>query len=217
MADGHPPPPAGAGSSASVRDRKKDEVRTRILDAVLALMVEGGAELNHDAVAIRAGVGRRTVYRYFPDRQALMDATLLRVRQRAGPLVAMPKTMDELVDTLEPIYTGFDRIADIVTVIRSTPEGRLLRLAQRARRVEAYTQAAAEAVEALPPRDRVLATALLQMLHTTPWLEMRDNWGLTGEEIARAARWAVETLLEDLRRRGARPIGAPGAETAPED
>lgn len=188
--------------AVGARDRKKDEVRNRILDAWIDLMVDGGADLNHDAIAARAGIGRRTVYRYFPDREQLMEAAWTRVRELAGPHVVMPSSMGELIATLEPIYTGFDKIAPIATVVRSTPQGRALRLAPKARRIQSYTDACADVVKDLPAKDQLLATAIFQVLHTTPWLEMRDHWDLTGEEIARGMKWVIETLVEDLRRRG---------------
>lgn len=190
----------------SLRTSRKEEARERILDAFIALLIEGEADLSHDAVAARSGVARRTVYRYFPDRQALMEGALLRVRELAGPRVTYPGSEKELLDTLEPIYTGFDSIAPIATMLRTTPQGRQLRLAQNRQRVASYTRALAEVVKELPPGDRKLATAMLQVLHTTPWLEMRDHWGLDGRQIARATGWAVRTLLNDLRKRGSLPL-----------
>ncbi len=92
---------------------------------------EGEAVLNHVTLAERAGVARRTVYRYFPDRPALMDAALQRVRELAGPQVAYPESAEELLATLEPIYTGFDAIAPINVMLRATPQGRALRLGSR--------------------------------------------------------------------------------------
>jgi AcrR family transcriptional regulator len=189
-------------ASRTRRERKKDESRNRILDQFIALLGEGAADLSHDAVAARAQVGRRTVYRYFPDREALMEAALGRVRSLAGPQVGLPRSVDELIATLEPIYTGFDKIAPLATILRSTPQGRALRLSQNTPRIESYTAALADAVEALPREDRRLATAMIQVLHTTPWLEMRDHWGLDGQQIARATRWAIRTLLADLEARG---------------
>ncbi len=210
-----PPDDARPGG---VRNRKKDEVRTRILDAWIELMVEGAADLNHDSVAARAGVGRRTVYRYFPDREALMEATVVRVRELAGPLVVMPKTMDELLATLEPIHTGFDKIAPVVTAVRSTPQGRALRLAEKATRVRSYTKAAADAVKDLPARDQILATAMFQMLHTTAWLEMRDNWGLTGKKsrvrpVGSSRR--CSTIWIVAARRRSPPARRPGPSVSP--
>jgi AcrR family transcriptional regulator len=197
---------AETSSAAPSRDRKKQRAREQILDAFIALMTEGAADLSHDAVAERTGLGRRTVYRYFPDRGSLMDAALMRVRELAGVRVDYPQSARELLETLEPIYTGFDAIAPIVTMLRTTPQGRQLRLAHNAERVRSYREALADSVRALPPADRKLATAMLQVLHTTPWLEMRDHWALDGRQIARATGWAVRTLLADLKRRGSLPL-----------
>jgi AcrR family transcriptional regulator len=188
------------------RDLKKQQAREQILDAFIELMTEGAVDLSHDAVAERTGLGRRTVYRYFPDRAALMDGALLRVRELAGVRVDHPRSADDLLETLEPIYTGFDAIAPIITMLRTTPQGRQLRLAQNDQRVRSYSAALADAVRDLTPSDRRLATAMLQVLHTTPWLEMRDHWGLSGRQIARATGWAVRTLLRDLQRRGSLPL-----------
>jgi AcrR family transcriptional regulator len=193
-------------AATPLRDRKKQQAREQILDAFIALMTEGAADLSHDAVAERAGLGRRTVYRYFPDRASLLDGALMRVRELAGTRVDYPNSAAELLDTLEPIYTGFDAIAPIITMLRTTPQGRQLRLAHNAERVRSYSAALADAVADLPPGDRKLATAMLQVLHTTPWLEMRDHWGLDGRQIARATAWAVRALLADLARRGSRPL-----------
>jgi AcrR family transcriptional regulator len=195
-----------ATAAASPRTIRKQEARERILDAFIALLTEGAADLSHDAVAGRARVGRRTVYRYFPDRPALLDGALLRVRELAGARVTYPESAEELLDTLEPIYTGFDSIAPLITMLRTTPQGRQLRLAQKRQRAAAYTRALADEVKELPAEDRKLATAMIQVLHTTPWLEMRDHWGLDGRQIARATGWAARTLLKDLKARGGVPL-----------
>ena len=141
-------------SSAPLRDTKKRQARERILDSFIELLTEGDADLSHDAVAARSGVARRTVYRYFPDRAALMDGALLRVRELAGPKVDYPDSPEELLDSLEPVYTGFDAIAPIATMLRTTPQGRQLRLAQNGLRVRRYTAALSDAVRDLPAPDR---------------------------------------------------------------
>lgn len=187
------------------RERNKEEVRTRILDAAIELLADGWAEVNHDAVAERTGISRRTVYRYFDDRQKLLAAASTRVRELAGSRVAFPKQESDLLDT-RSIYEGFDRIAPIATLVRSTPEGRAMRLSQKAERQASYLDATADAVKDLAEPDRTLATAMLQVLHTTPWLEMRDHWDLNGEQIGRVTAWAIRTLLADLRARHGRPL-----------
>jgi AcrR family transcriptional regulator len=183
----------------------KENARSRMVDALIALIAEG-SDINHDRVAERAGIGRRTVYRYFPDRESLMQSVWERVTGLAGPSVTFPRSEEEMLSSLPAIYEGFDRIAPLATVIRSTPQGRAVRMSERKRRTESYRAAAADATQDLNEEDQLLATAMLQVLHTTPWLEMRDHWGLTGAQMAKACGWAMRTLLADLRARKGRPL-----------
>jgi AcrR family transcriptional regulator len=200
MADADPTTPPGR------RELKKDEARTRITDAMAELLAEGRIDISHDLIAERTGISRRTIYRYFPDKEALFDSVMSRIHVMLGQNVTMAQTEEDLTSMLHDIYTGFDRIAPIATLVRSTPQGRALRLAANKRRVAGYTAAAADAVKTLPEEDQKLATAMLQVLHTTPWLEMRDMWGLSGDQIARVTGWAMRTLLNDLRLRDGRPL-----------
>jgi AcrR family transcriptional regulator len=55
------------------------DTATRILDATLAAMADHGvARLSLEDVAKRAGLSRQTVYRYFPSKGELLEATVLR-------------------------------------------------------------------------------------------------------------------------------------------
>jgi AcrR family transcriptional regulator len=48
--------------------------RQRLLDVAVELILQAGGEPSRDAIAERAGVGIGTLYRHFPDRQALLHA-----------------------------------------------------------------------------------------------------------------------------------------------
>lgn len=191
-----------------LRERKREDTRARMIDAMAKVLAAGNIDINHDIIAAITGISRRSVYRYFPDREAMFDGLIGRIREMAGKNVALPRSEAELIDTIRPTYVGFDRIAPIAILLRTTPQGRAIRMANKDQRVEAYRAAMADAVRELPEADRKLATAMLQAIHTTPWLEMRDNWNLDGEEIACAVEWAILTLLDDLHRRGAKPLAA---------
>ncbi len=56
--------------------------RRRLLDAAVAVTLELGGEPTMDAVARRAGVGIGTLYRHFPDRQALLRTMVVDVLDR---------------------------------------------------------------------------------------------------------------------------------------
>ena len=53
-----------------------------MLDAAIELILEKGGEPSREAVAQRAGVGIGTLYRNFPDRQAILHAVVLDVLDR---------------------------------------------------------------------------------------------------------------------------------------
>ncbi|MEW6474473.1 MAG: TetR family transcriptional regulator [Actinomycetota bacterium] len=58
------------------------DTATRILDATLATMADHGiARLSLEDVARRARLSRQTVYRYFPSKKELFEATVLREEQ----------------------------------------------------------------------------------------------------------------------------------------
>jgi AcrR family transcriptional regulator len=62
--------------------RSGGDTATRILDATLATMADHGiARLSLEDVARRAGLSRQTVYRYFPSKRELVEATVLREEQ----------------------------------------------------------------------------------------------------------------------------------------
>jgi hypothetical protein len=119
----------------------------------------------------------------------------------------LPTTEEDLTGLLGPMYAAFDRDADIITIAQSTPQGRAMRLAVKDKRSAAFRQATKAATEGLPDREATMAAAVIQLLHGgQAWIEMRQQWGLSGEEVAVACDWAIHTLLEDLHRRKGRPL-----------
>jgi AcrR family transcriptional regulator len=52
---------------------RNEEVRTKIIDAALALLEEGGyAKVTCDGIAQRAGCGKATIYRWWPNKAAVV-------------------------------------------------------------------------------------------------------------------------------------------------
>jgi AcrR family transcriptional regulator len=73
-----PPRPARARAWAGDPPTLHAAARERLLDAAVRCIARDGMPgANIAAVAAEAGVSRPTVYRYFADQQALVDATLL--------------------------------------------------------------------------------------------------------------------------------------------
>lgn len=74
--------PLAAPRAKSPSNGPVGDTATRILDATLATMADHGiARLSLEDVARRARLSRQTVYRYFPSKGALLEATVLREEQ----------------------------------------------------------------------------------------------------------------------------------------
>lgn len=195
-------------STTGRREARREEVRRKIQDALLECMASGQLNrLNHDALAEMTGLSRRTIYRYFPDREALMKALWARTTWLAGPGVGFPENAQEVLDRLHKVYTGFDRNVAAIMVALSTPEGRAVRNSVKTERDAGWRKALAKETAALAEPDRTMALGVIQLLSTgLAWRELRDQWDLDGAQIATACRWAIATLLRDLEERGGRPF-----------
>jgi AcrR family transcriptional regulator len=94
--------------SLDTRPLRKDAERNRqrILAAAGELFAEAGLHVTLDAVAERAGVGVGTVYRRFPDKEALIDALF---EERIDEVVAIAEQACALEDAWEGLVFFFDR------------------------------------------------------------------------------------------------------------
>jgi AcrR family transcriptional regulator len=113
-----------------IRDRKTRETRARIAEAALELFAsQGYAETTIDHIAAAADVGRRTVFRYFPTKEAILfdhlvvrrDVALQLLRERPPaepPLVSLHAVLRELC------VQGYDRraLAQIRAVLETDPQ-----------------------------------------------------------------------------------------------
>lgn len=77
---------------------RSDEARQAILESTLALLKETGFnDLSVEGIAARAGVGKATVYRWWPNKAALVIEAFLQI---VGPELRFPKG-DSVRDTIQ--------------------------------------------------------------------------------------------------------------------
>jgi AcrR family transcriptional regulator len=189
-----------------VREERSQRVRASLLDACEALLLEVPVEeVTLPAVARRAGVSKPTAYSYFPDNDALMAGFLGHLRDRIG---MDHKTLAGVEPARLPAavrdnYRRFDENARLLQRIMDSPSYERVRLSRKIDR----------AALAMPVWDgsalkRGLRERLgpVYMLVSPPsWRWLRETWGLSGEEAARAAAWAMSTLVTALNAEGVEP------------
>lgn len=197
----------------SLRERRRQETADLILDAATALLTEHGIDaLTVDGVAEHVGVSARTVYRYFPDRRALLTAAMARHDEATS--YAPPRSPEEIGSAFGRLFPGFDDQAALRRVVLGARISGTLTWDARVRRIGDIEAALQPAIDHLPPRQAAQATAVIVYLaNSLAWLSLADESGLDGEESGAAITWAIDTLVADLRRQNgvaaAQDLGAP--------
>jgi len=188
-------------TSTSLRGQHAAVTRTRILSAVSELLEEGDAEeLTMPDVAAASGVSLRTIYRYYATREELLEAA---GRWIGDELLRhpYPATLDEVADRFEEGAPDFDDHPGLVRAMALSQLGRRVRGYRRRERLEALARALRDELPGLPEDELRRAEAVIAYLHNIlAYTTLREENGLSGEEIGRAIGWAIRALVEDLRR-----------------
>jgi AcrR family transcriptional regulator len=190
---------AATRTAPSLRQRQKANTIKLILDAVGRCLRDTGlAELSFALIARKAGIGERTVYRYFATRDALFDAFWRAYVQSIHPL---PLDARSLLSAPLRVFPKLDEQADITQSLLTSPQGRAIARVTNKRRVSAFKRAVREAVGDLPEAELIRLCACVQaLLSPGTWLQMREFWGLHGQESGRAVAEAIKILLSAGRR-----------------
>ena len=189
-------------ASVSLRDQHAAVTRERILGAVADLLERDDAEeLTMPGVAEASGVSLRTVYRYYPAREDLLEAA---GRWIGDELLRhpYPKDLDEVADLYEEGCRDFDERPGLVRALALSQLGRSVRGYRRRERLDSIGRALRSELDGLTDEELRRAEAVLAYLHNMlAYTTLREESGLSGEEIGEAIGWAIRTLTEDLRRR----------------
>lgn len=189
-------------TEVSLREQHAEATRDRILAAVAGLLERGDAEeLTMPGVADAAGISLRTVYRYYPTREELLEAA---GRWIGDDLLRhpYPQTLDEVAELFRVGCRDFDEHPGLVRALALSQLGQRVRGYRRRERLHAISTVLRDEVGDLPEEELRRAEAVLAYLHNIlAYTALREESALSGEEIGEALGWAIETLVKDLRKR----------------
>jgi AcrR family transcriptional regulator len=186
-------------ATQDLRERQRSATRDQIIQAVHEVLIdEHPATLSMPRVAERAGTSLRTLYRYFPTKEALIDAASLSFETPAS-VVGGRVDISTLPEYLRTSWRGFTESIAAVRSQHLTPAGRALRDRRTPRNREAV--GAALEAEGLDADPRVV-DMVLAITSSSMYLELVDRLGHEDEEAADLAAWTVGAILERVRRDG---------------
>jgi AcrR family transcriptional regulator len=201
------PPPSASEPTRSydspVRRRRAEETRRRIIDSGAAIVHDlprwDWRDVTYQAVADRAGVSRRTVFRYFATERDLRDAIMARLQDEAG--VSLDDlSLDDFAATTARI---FSYLSSFPPPAHTPNDPTFAELDQQRR--DALVEAVERAAPDWSDDQRIAVAAALDLWWGVPTYErLVTGWGLDADAIAATASWVID-LIEDAVHEGRRP------------
>jgi AcrR family transcriptional regulator len=187
-----------------LRDEYAAQTRRRIVAAfVESLQDEAADDVSMAAIAKRANVAERTIYRHFKTRSELLSEAGEWIEANVFGYVPFTSP-DELPGIFRKLCKSFDRHPHLARAIALTRAGRTVRAGFRRRLIDHHRKAMAPLTQHLKPKEVRQAEALATYLNNVlAWSALREDFGMSSAEIADAIEWALTTLMSDVRRRDA--------------
>lgn len=175
------------------------QTRDRIVDAATEL-VHGFAswdwrDLTFRAVADRAGVGERTVYRHFPTERHLHDAVMARLERDAG-VTYEDVDLTNLAEVAGRVFGSLQRFS-VGQSVRTPADPTFVGADQRRR--DAVLRAVSQAAPDWTPRQVRAAAGLLDVLWNLPAYErLVGVWELSDDDATAAVGWLLNLLADTI-------------------
>jgi AcrR family transcriptional regulator len=201
-------PAAAAGTErrryeSPLRQQRASETRERIVLAACEILqgssIRDWDALTMRAVADRAGVNERTVYRHFTNERGLRDAVMRQMEEQAG----IDLTALRLADIVDVARRILATVSTHPLPSRPPLDPTLSEASQRQR--AALLRALGPDTEGWSDDDRTLAAAMFDVLWgVAPYERLVTEWGLDSEQAAAGITWVI-SLIEAAVRDGRRP------------
>jgi AcrR family transcriptional regulator len=187
-------------STLSLAERQSDFTRQVILDAALDTLERGSlADLTVRAVAKRANLAERTVFRYFAGREEFLDGVAGALSERLH-LPAPPVSMAQLHAAPRALYERFEDQLSLTRAALHTDLFHRMRAIHARPRTAAVRKLLDELAPRRTERERRIATANIRhYLQASTWHYYRFYFDFGLEDTIAAAETAIRDALVGLK------------------
>jgi AcrR family transcriptional regulator len=178
-----------------VRRERMGMTRERIVAAGVELVLGfpswDWTDLTFRAVAERARVGERTVYRHFPSERELHDAIMAGLAERAG-VDYDDVTLSNLAEVMARVFRS---LGSFSAAPAPTPTDPAFLAADEQRRGALLRAVAAEHPDWSARQHAALAASLDVLWGVGAFEGLVDRWALDPDDAVRVLGWAIHTLV----------------------
>jgi AcrR family transcriptional regulator len=187
-------------STTTLAERQADLTRQVILDAALDTLEQGSlADLTVRAVAKRANLAERTVFRYFADREAFLDAVGGALSEKLQ-LPAPPASLQDLLAAPRALYERFEDQSSLTRSALHTDLFHRMRAIHARPRWVAVRKVIDEIAPRRTERERKIASANIRhYLQASTWHYYRFYFDFSLEDTIAAAETGVRDTLVGLK------------------
>jgi AcrR family transcriptional regulator len=180
------------------RRQRSETSRKRIVKAVLELIEAGEVAPSAESVAVRAGLGLRTVFRHFENMESLYQELNAVMRAELLPVAAQPFEAADWRGQLSEVVERRSRIFERLMPFKTAADVHRHRSPFLARQAEMLVREQRAVLTRIVPAEQREDDDFIEVLDLLfsfeTWRRLRKDQGLS---VPRAKR-VLETLLEPL-------------------
>ena len=191
-----------SSTNFTLKERQNDATQKLIVSTAVELLeTDGVTATTARAVAKKAGISERTIFRYYGSRDEFLDA----IAEEAATKIRTPPPPDnieKLADYVSALYKRFEAFAPLLKEALHTEISKRIRATVARRRWTAVRRLIDAAAPHRSSNDRkIAATNISYYLSASTWQYYRFTFDLPAKEAEKFAKAAVALFVEDILRK----------------
>ena len=185
----------------SIRAEKSLLNRQKIIELYVNLLLEkNGQDVPLQVLAKKSKISLRTLFRFFGDKESLNSEIESYLGQY---LTSVSENLERMntAEYAEYAFKVFDQYERLFKVYLVTDFGQKSRLVFRRKFTEMLVQKIKAELQLQPSSEELVKINFVaSLINAHIWKDVKDSFGLSGQEIAGTVKWAVQNLLKELKK-----------------